>query len=89
MRDDDNSSIGEPAPVEGGSMWETLGRFAGLAIAAAGGITIFAVLTTPTHVRGATASSRLRWQQIPACEEPAATIQGASQTNTTSPQRLF
>jgi hypothetical protein len=29
-----------------------------------GGVVAFAVMTMPTHVRGATTSSRLKWQQI-------------------------
>jgi hypothetical protein len=74
------NSMGEPAPVEGGSAWETLGRFAGIAIAAAGGVTIFAILTTPTHVQGATASLRIQWRHQPACEASGQIEPSAEQT---------
>ena len=86
MRDDEQfNSIGEPAPIEEGGAWETIGRFAGLAIAAAGGVAIFTVLTAPTHVQGATASSKLKWQRAAGCAEPARTETASDRTNTACP----
>ena len=79
------SSIGEPTPIEEGSAWETLGRFVGLAIAAVGGVAIFTVLTAPTRVAGATASSKLKWQCVPGCAEPAQTEGAVDGTNNACP----
>jgi hypothetical protein len=84
MPDDDQlNGIGEPTPVGEGEGWSVLARWASFATVIGGGVVAFAVMTTPTHVRGATTSSRLKWQQATheATCEGAQEVQSGSLTN--------
>ena|SRR5215469_1595759 len=66
MPDDNQSNgIGEPTPVSSGEGWSVLARCFSYAVVIGGGAVAFALMTTPTRVRGATVSARVKWQQMP------------------------
>jgi hypothetical protein len=60
---DQSTEIGGPTPPDAKEGWSTWARFVSFSIVIGGGLAAFAVMTAPTHVRGATASARLKWQQ--------------------------
>jgi hypothetical protein len=83
---DQPNELAQPAPIKEGKGWSAFARLASFAIVTGGGLMAFAVMTAPTHARGATTSSRLKWQratqQIPeietAPESQATAITGAA-----------
>ena len=59
-----SDSIVDPVPVNESDGWGGLARFFSFATVICGGVVAFAVMTTPTRVRGATSSAKLKWQQL-------------------------
>ena len=58
------NETGEPMPVNDDVGWSLLAKWTSFAVVLGGGVVAFAVMTTPTHARGATTSSRLKWEQV-------------------------
>jgi hypothetical protein len=58
-----NDSIGGPEPVDPGAVESVITRVVVALAVTAGGIVAFAALTAPVQCRGATRSSRLRWEE--------------------------
>lgn len=64
MSDENNPTpIGEPEPIAPRKGKKIIRRFVAGAMVAIGGALTFATLQSPTCVRGATRSARLKWEQ--------------------------
>ena len=75
------NDIGNPEPEDGDTLnWLT--HFGGILVAATGGFLVFTFLVVPTRVRGATHSSKLKWQQFKE-QEIAASVEA---TDSPTPQ---
>src|SRR5437016_2078187 len=55
--------IGGPEPIDSTEGYAILNRIVTIVGVSAGGLLALACLLTPTRVRGATRSARLRWQE--------------------------
>ncbi len=73
--------IGEPEPIEPHKGRKILRRFLAGVVVAIGGVLTFATLQSPTAVRGATRSARLRWQQRDKEIQDAIAADASAQTN--------
>jgi hypothetical protein len=58
------NEIGEPMPANDDVGWSLLAKWTSFAVVLGGGAVAVAVMTTPTHARGATSSNRLKWEQV-------------------------
>jgi len=86
MSDENNlAPIGGPEPIEPRKGKKMIRRFVAGAAVAIGGVLTFATLQSPTCVRGATHSARLKWEQREQEIQEAVAAEDLAQTNAPRP----